>query len=488
MSTTAEHGGTASLDPDRPTRKLTGKLGTFDIVFTVLAFNGPFAGFVGFSPVIIGSGNTLAAPVMFIVAGVVLLLFTVGFTAMGRHLPNPGGFYAYITAGLGKPLGLGASFLALLTYLAILSCSYVYGGIGLDQLITQTFHGPDMSEWILALVLVVVVAVLGYFEISLSAKVLTVLLCVEVVVIVAFNLVTFATGGAEGNTVTPFSPHNIFSGNLGLAVLFGFLCFGGFEATAIFREEARDPEKTIPRATYIAVLVLTVLYAVTTWALVVAVGPSTVIHKTAADPVGTAMGALGSILGHTIEEVVTALLCTSIFAAVLSIHNVAARYMYSLSVDRVFPAVLSRVHAKHGSPYVASIVTSVISVIVILAALSVGVSPSRVYVLLSGIGGYSMLILLFLASIAVIGYFARRRALESSRWRTVIAPALAAAGLLVGLILGTTSFTILISGGRGLATLLILILYGVFALGVVLAVVYKRSKPDTYARIGRDTA
>ena len=53
------------------------------------------------------------------------------------------------------------------------------------------------------------------------------------------------------------------NGILGIAVLFALTGFIGFEATAVFRDEARDPERTIPRATYAAVLIIGAFYAVT---------------------------------------------------------------------------------------------------------------------------------------------------------------------------------------------------------------------------------
>ena len=60
----------------------------------------------------------------------------------------------------------------------------------------------------------------------------------------------------------------IFSGSLGIGLLFAIISYVGFEATAIFRDEARTPERTIPRATYVALILIGVFYAVTSWALI----------------------------------------------------------------------------------------------------------------------------------------------------------------------------------------------------------------------------
>ena len=81
---------------------------------------------------------------------------------------------------------------------------------------------------------------------------LGVVLVLEVVAVVAIDLgVLFSGRELVGRT---FSPAEAMSGAPGLGLLFAFLGFFGFEATAVFRNEARDPDRTVPRATYVAVL------------------------------------------------------------------------------------------------------------------------------------------------------------------------------------------------------------------------------------------
>jgi amino acid transporter len=70
-------------------------------------------------------------------------------------------------------------------------------------------------------------------------------------------------GGAEGPTIAPFKMDEILSGSPGLGILFASACFLGFEATAIYRAEVVDPDRTVPRATYLAVGFITVFYVIT---------------------------------------------------------------------------------------------------------------------------------------------------------------------------------------------------------------------------------
>lgn len=161
--------------------------------------------------------------------------------------------------------------------------------------------------------------------------------------------------------------------------------FSGFEATAVFREEARRPDTTISRATYIAITAMAVLYTATAFSIIMGVGPSTVVQVASTDPVGLTLQYVSQYLGKIIMDVVIVLLCTSIFAANLATHDVTARYLYSLSMDRVFPKFLSQVYASHGSPHMASAVTSGIAVAFLAGLLAAGADGATVFALLGGI-------------------------------------------------------------------------------------------------------
>ena len=83
--------------------------------------------------------------------------------------------------------------------------------------------------------------------------------------------------GGEGGTAplntAPFTWSSFTSGSIAIALLFNFASFIGFEATTIYSEEARDPKRTVPRATYSAVLTIGVFYTLTTTSLSRGRGP-----------------------------------------------------------------------------------------------------------------------------------------------------------------------------------------------------------------------
>jgi amino acid transporter len=476
-------GAQPHVGPD--TGGLKGSMTTFDIVFTVLAFNAPLSVFAGYLTVVIGYANGLGAPLTFLAAGLIVLVFAIGFTAMSRHLPNPGAFYAYVTAGLGRPLGLGAAFLALICYVFLYVSSFIYGSTALKGLVQDIFHGPDVKWWIYNLILIAVVGVLGFFRITLSAKILTVAMCLEVVMIVIYNAVVFAQGGNEGYTSAPFQMHYILGGSIGLAVLYGIGMFSGFEATAVFREEARDPEKTIPRATYIVIAVVAILYAVTTFAIIIGIGASSVVDATAADPVGSVMASVDEYLGKTALDIFMVLLCTSIFAAVLAMHNITARYLFSMGRDQVFPRALAKVHVKHGSPYASSLATSGIALIFLIVVLAIGADGNALYAKLAGIALYALLVLLLITSAAIPMYFRKHPENDISAWKTTVAPVVAGVGFAIALVLATKNAAFLVGGSQSAANVLIGVFIAALVLGIAYALVLRKTRPDTYVRIGR---
>ncbi|TKA04664.1 APC family permease [Actinacidiphila oryziradicis] len=451
----------------------------------VLAFNAPLAVVVGFVPVVIGYGNGIGAPVAFVAAGVIVALFAAGFTTMARHLPNPGGFYAYITAGLGRVVGLGSSFLALLCYYFMTIGSYAYGGLVLESLVHDTYHGPDIKWWIWVLVLQAVIGTLGYFKLDLSARILSVLLVCEVVIVLVYDACVVAQGGSAGLGVSSFTPHSIFSGSIGIALLYSITCFGGFEATTIFRDEVRNPDRIVPRATYLVVGVVTFMYALGSWVLIQAVGTAKVVAASAADPTGTFMASLETYSGRVAVDLVTVLLNTSIFAAILSSHNITTRYLYNLSADGIVHKSLGTVHGKHGSPHRASLTASAAAFLGMVPFVVLGANPSQLYAVLVGIFGYALILLLLITGVAVPVYLRRNRVAGANSWNSLIAPVLAIAGLAVSVVLATQNFHLLINGSQSLTNSMFAVVYGTFVVGVVMALVYRRTRPAVYARIGR---
>jgi amino acid transporter len=486
---TAARRGSAAAGADGAA--ITGNLGVGSIFFSVVAWAAPLLVVVGLMPSIVGfAGDGIVAG--FAATTVILLLFSVGYTAITRYVERPGAFYAYVTAGLGREAGLGSACVAIFAYLMLVLSTWVAFGVFMRQLITDTFHGPSIPWYVFSALGTLVAGTMSYLTIEFSAKALVVALLLEVAVIVVFNACIFTDGGPDGIATAPFTWSGVSSGNFGLAVLYAALCFIGFESAAIYREEAKNPEVTVSRATYLAVIVIGVFYLVSAWALLTALGQSGIDGAKTAD-VSTMFNDLAKqYVGSVIPQIVTVLVITSTFACLLASHNAVARYGYSLGKDGVLPSRFGQAHNRFRSPHRASVIVTVlelIAIVVISAATrfdAAGSDAYTVYIRMNGLGAIAVVFLMCVVSIAVLGYFRRNRALaEGKLWKTVVAPALGLLGLLMILVLALQNVGALIGASTTASMLLTVALPVVFAGGFWYARRLRSSKPAVYQQIGR---
>jgi amino acid transporter len=439
-------------------RRLTGHLGPIGIVFMVVAAAAPLTVIGGNMPLAMGLGNGAGAPMGFVIAALVLLVFSIGFVTMTPHVPEAGAFFSYVTVGLGERMGKGIAVVALIAYTAIQVGIYGYIGWAISDTVAH-YNGPGIPWPLYAFAVLAIVAVLGYRHIELSAKVLGVALALEIGIVVVLDVAMIAKPSPAGVTFASFDPTVFTQGTIGIAILFALTGFIGFEATAVFRDEARDPERTIPRATYAAVLLIGAFYAITVWAFVVAIGPdqvSAVAQQTLDGEGNMLLDTTGDMLGSVGRDIVNVLLLTSLFACVLSFHNVIARYQFVLAGKGLLPARLAKVHDDHDAPSFSSVVQTVTAAVIVAVLAILGIDPLvGVFGSMAGIATVGMVMLMLTTSIAVLAFFVRNREQASSRlWTTRIAPALAVLGLLGSLWLVLSNFTLVTGGSATLSTVL----------------------------------
>ncbi|AZG46666.1 APC family permease [Gordonia insulae] len=474
---------TPPVTGDRDSRSLKGSIGVAGIVFLVIAAAAPLTAVAGSLPVMIAIGNGAGAPMAYIVAALVLLVFSVGYAAMSSSVTDTGAFYAYVTKGLGRPTGLGAAGLALLAYTTIQAAIYGLAASTLKDVVIR-FGGPDLPWWLWAFVLMAIVAVLGYRSIDLGAKVLGVLLIAEIALIVALSVGVLAKGGAHGIDFVSFTPSAFFSGSPGIALMFAIGSFVGFEATAIYGEEAKNPKRTVPIATYVAVITIGVLYAVASWAVVIAFGSDNVQAAAQENTADLTFIAASQFLGGVTADIMMVMLVTSLFAALLAFHNAIARYTFALSRNGFAPRRLMNVHTRHGSPHEGSALQTATAFVLVGAFAIAGADPVlQLFTWMAGVAIVAILVLMVLTSVAIIAYF-RRSKVDNRLWHTRIAPVLGTLGLVGITALVVANFTTLIGGSQVLSVIFLIAIAATFIGGWVAGRVLlsRRENADPSAR------
>lgn len=466
-------------------------LGVAAITFFVVSAAAPLTAVAGGYPIAMLLGNGAGVPAAVVLVTLILLVFSVGYTAMARHVANAGSFYAFTAQGLGGLAGGAAAYIALLAYNTMQIGLYgLFGAVAagtIEALTTELGVPVVLPWWLWSLIALAIVGLLGYRQINLSAMVLAVLVIVEYVAVVILDLAVIGKGGAAGISFSSFTPEAFFTGSATIGVLLCFAAFMGFEATTIYSEEARDPKRTVPHATYLAVLVIGVFYAISTWAMVIGVGAEKVVETIGGlpDPTTFIFTLSDQYVGRWLTTIMSLLLISSVFAALLAFHNAASRYFYVLGREGLLPARLGSTHDAHQSPHTGSVLQSVLA-IVVLAIFAVAQQDPifALFTWLTNTATLSVITLMALVSFAVIAFFKRNAALEPSTFKTAIAPLVAGFVLATIAVLVVVHFDVLTGAAPWLAIGLPILVPMAAVLGAIAAGRLKRSEPARFAELG----
>ncbi|MEU7871256.1 APC family permease [Dactylosporangium sp. NPDC049140] len=460
------------------------RLGVPAVVFFVMSAAAPLTVVAGLVTTGFAVTGVTGIPLAFLVVGAVLALFSVGYVAMARRVANAGAFYAYVTQGLGRPFGVAAAWLALVAYNGLQVALYGLIGAAVKPLLSD-WAGINVPWWAVALIAWSVVAVLGMLRVDVNGKVLALLLLAEIAVMVVFDIADLLHPAGGTVTFDTLKPSSLFVSAVGAVFVLGYLGFVGFESSVAFAEECKDPRRTVRVATYISVGLIAGLYALSAWAMSVAAGPDQIVAASREQGPEVVFNLAAAQLGGPAADVGHVLLVTSALAALISFHNLIARYTFALGREHVLPGWLGTT-SHSGAPQLGSMLQSTIALTVIIIYVAAGWDPvSHLFFLVGTSGGYGVLLLITTTALAVIVYFARHRTFDTV-WRRLVAPTLAAIALLIITALATVKFDVLlnVAADSPLRWVIPAGYVAVALVGVGWAMILKTTRPDVYATIG----
>jgi amino acid transporter len=475
-------------------------IGLGGVLFISFAAMSPLTGQLGNVPLAIGLGNGIGAPAGFWVGIAVLVLFSVGYVKMMRSVPSSGGFYSFISFGLGRPMGMAAGWLSILAY-AFVECS-LYGAFGYFGNITvQEFFHVGIPWPVLAFGALAVCLILAHFDVRLSTRVLGVALILEIIVLTIMAVAVFAHGGGPtGVSAAPINPVNAFKGVApGVGIFFAVWSWVGFETIPNYAEESRNPRRIGAQALFISVVAGGLFFAFVSWAVVTGWGLHAVVHQAATNGGNLYYGVTTQFAAKWVTDVMEWLILTSSFACALSFHNTNSRYFYVIGREKIFHPSLGRTHHHWKSPHVANAATTVIVACLLGLFLVVWYSSKSAqafanfqnapYYELFGwfaiVATFSVLVNQTLSSLATIVHF-RRPEFRSERnlWTTEIIPVLSIGAM--GAVLWLLWANLHTIGGSIIwVDIIPWFCLGWLVLGVLLALVLRRRSPEKYEVLGR---
>jgi amino acid transporter len=210
------------------------------------------------------SSGVVATPLIFALAGLILLGFVLGYSGLGRRIRHPGGLYVQVAKGLGRPAGLGAAGLLFVGYIGLVVGLYGLSARTLKELVAAIFHVNMPSS--LALV-VFVVAVLGISRLKLLtlSRVMILVVGVQILSVLWFAYAVLDKPASGQVSYAAVDPGWLLSGSFGVVMVFACTAFIGSEGASGYSDELEDPQRSVPRATYVSYTVTTAVLVIGAW-------------------------------------------------------------------------------------------------------------------------------------------------------------------------------------------------------------------------------
>lgn len=325
-----------------------------------------------------------ALPLAVAIALVACVLVALNIGSMAKYLPSAGGYFTYVSRGLGPQIGWLTGWLFGFTYLLFIPLTLLVLGPVTDSFLNSNLHislGPD--GWIVYAVIWAVIALaLTYFGIKISADVGVVLGAIEICIFAALAISLIISAGS-GNTAATFNPASSQQPGLGgwqgvlFGMLFAFLAFSGFESAAALGEESINPRRTVPRAIFLATLCIGIFYVFCSYAGVVGWGFNK-ITSYPGDP--NPWGTMAShVWGPFAFIAILAILNSSLGNTNAGI-NAGARMLFAMGRIRALPGALGETN-RYRTPGLAIVLVVVVGVILaIWAGLQLGTTTGFAFI------------------------------------------------------------------------------------------------------------
>ncbi len=416
----------------------------------------------------------VALPLAVVITLVISVLIALNIGELARHMPSAGGFFTYISRTLGPQAGWVTGWVFDLAYLLIVPLQLLVLGPVANSIVPLGPYG--WAIW--AVIFALVVFLLTYFGIKVSADVGVVLGCIEIGVFLLLALWLIISAGPN-NTLAAFNPASSaltgFGGWQGvlLGMIFTVLAFAGYESSAPLAEETHNPRRTVPLAITLSALCIGLFYVFCSYAGVVGWGPSKIAtYLNDSNPWGTMATRVWGSLGIIVNLAILNSALANSNAGV----NAVTRVLYAMGRVRALPSALAHLN-RFSSPDVAIIFTMLLGIILTLV-------PGLIYGTTTAfalIGTIIVLpiILVYLATcVAVPVFYLREQRAEFNVLRHIIVPAIPFAVLLIVLwVQATQQYQAPLTLAFPIAAVWLL-------LGIVIAVVLSLRAPEVLA-LGR---
>ncbi|WP_022891340.1 APC family permease [Agromyces subbeticus] len=368
----------------------------------------------------------VSAPLTYLAAFAVCMAIAVPMRGLARHLPSAGGFYTYVSAGIGPKAGFITGWLyAVMVTIVPAALAAFTGAILQDELGGK--YGILVPWWVYAVVILAICFACAYRGIVISIKFLVVMTIFEMAVGLGLAIAGIVNPGPGGVSLEGFNPANIENGSgFFLAIVLSIFAFTGFESAAAVGEESRDPKRIVPKAIIGSLVLIGLFYVFTAWGLQVGWGVDD-LDALASSPTAPAF-VLADRVFDGASLIILIALVNSGLGVCIACTTSATRTIYGIARTGALPSVFARVQRTHRTPVVAVFAQSAIAMIVCLA-IGLPLGPYNLFNMLGTTGTFVYIPIFVLMNIAAFQFFRRKHPDEFNIWAYVVAPIVSTAAL-----------------------------------------------------------
>lgn len=323
-----------------------------------------------------------------------------------RFMPSSGGYYSFVTRGLGNRAG----FLATVSYLAydVLGSAATLGFIGYiaGQFLIAELN-VNIPWWILALCAFAIVLTLTLRGVRISLRTTMILGSLELLIMLALGITFLVHPGAHSSFTAPLNINLAPGGFQGViaGMVFSILALSGFEAPAPLAQEANRPATFIRRAVLLSLFVVGIFYIFMAYASAVGWGTG---NMPAFASNAAPYTELATRLWGPVSWLVFFAVCNSAIAVGMACTNAATQVLYTMGQAGTAPAAFGRVHHRFRTPHFA-ILTDIGLGVVAVMVIGILFGGDNVFGFGGTIATLGVIVLYFMANLALISYMKRER-------------------------------------------------------------------------------
>jgi amino acid transporter len=427
MSEAARVPFTESKAPESPERLHRGALSLIDISASTMANIGPaYSFYFGFAGIVIAAG--LASPLVVVVAIIAIALLGNTLSQFSRAHPSTGGFITFVGKTFGGTSAVTTALLCGAGYIIAIAGVMVISGGFLSMMIQ--FYLNVSIPWIIFSAAFTAGAMFMMFRgVAVSTKLAGFFFAFELLVLLVVSIAVLIKNGGHLSTV-PFQPSHIKNHFSGLALGFplAVYLFIGWENSAALAEETAKPRRDVPRAVFMSIALMAVVYLLLAYSTVTGFGYNATALANATIP---SISVAHSVVAWLAFIAYMAGL-TSTLGVLIAAVNSQCRLIFNAGREGLLPRWIGYVHPVRRTP-----VNAIITFVAVGSAITLGwalghwigghgnsLIALNFFIDSSTMGTILILVVYFLANLALPFYYRKYRPAEFNILKHLVLPVL----------------------------------------------------------------